>query len=573
MKSNLTLTLLAGAVALAAPRAAKAQANVALDRYQPSPAGDALFAIPDAGTASKGLSAKVDFSYARAPLVLTRVTGSVSDATKIVTHQAISHQLLSLRLLSRLTLDLDLPVTWSQAGNASPSSDFASPQKATLNDLRVGARLGLLQQAGSWPGAALTGSLFLPTGDRAQFSGSGHARYAIGVTTGTDYEHGLWRAFVERRWDEDNASTLHALLGSSVAYGVGLAWKWRGLQLGPELYGVTRANGLTDRSTATNLEALLGARYRVAFLVFGAAGGPGLTRAPGTPSYRLLASIAFCPRGEAQGLAPREAFDASSASTEQLESGSPSKAGANGALTPDARARDADGDGVPDAADQCPNIPGEAKQGAQRLGCPPDADGDGIADQDDQCPQVPGPASADPIHHGCPLDTDGDGVLDPVDACVNEKGPLTSEPSTSGCPKALRVEGSQIVILQQVTFKTGSDVIEEVSFDLLGQLAHALAEHPEIARLGVDGHTDDVGLTASNLSLSRRRAIAVVRWLVLHGVDERRLEARGFGPRRPLVPNTSDEARTKNRRVEFTIVKRTTRGSEGWADGDANHND
>jgi len=317
------------------------------------------------------------------------------------------------------------------------------------------------------------------------------------------------------------------------------------------------------------LEALLGARYRVGFLVFGAAGGPGLTRAPGTPSYRLLASIAFSPRGEAPG----EASDASRASTEQIASGSASNAGANGGLAPDARERDTDGDGVPDAADQCPNIPGEAKAGAQRLGCPPDADGDGIADQDDQCPQVPGPASADPAHHGCPLDTDGDGVLDPVDACVNEKGPATSEPSTSGCPKALRVEGSQIVILQQVTFKTGSDVIEEVSFDLLGQLAHALTEHPEIARLGVDGHTDDVGLTASNLSLSRRRAIAVVRWLVLHGVDERRLEARGFGPRRPLVPNTSDEARTKNRRVEFTIVKRTTRGSEGWADGDANHND
>jgi hypothetical protein len=61
-------------------------------------------------------------------------------------------------------------------------------------------------------------------------------------------------------------------------------------------------------------------------------------------------------------------------------------------------APDADGDGVPDADDQCPNTPGPASNN----GCPvppPDGDGDGVPDAEDQCPNQPGPAS----NNGCPL--------------------------------------------------------------------------------------------------------------------------------------------------------------------------
>ena len=94
-----------------------------------------------------------------------------------------------------------------------------------------------------------------------------------------------------------------------------------------------------------------------------------------------------------------------------------------------------------------------------------------------------------------------------------------------------------------------------------------MKEHPEIARVAVDGHTDSVGTARANLALSRRRAIAVMRWLVAHGVDERRLEARGFGPRRPIADNKTAEGRAKNRRVEFQILKRTDKGEAGWKDG------
>ncbi len=83
----------------------------------------------------------------------------------------------------------------------------------------------------------------------------------------------------------------------------------------------------------------------------------------------------------------------------------------------------------------------------------------------------------------------------------------------------------------------------------------------------VDGHTDDRGGDKPNKSLSERRALSVVRWLVEHGVDARRLEARGFGQRRPIGDNKTEEGRAKNRRVEFLIRLRTDLGEKGWFDG------
>jgi outer membrane protein OmpA-like peptidoglycan-associated protein len=210
---------------------------------------------------------------------------------------------------------------------------------------------------------------------------------------------------------------------------------------------------------------------------------------------------------------------------------------------------------------------GEAQPGARRRGCPPDRDADGFYDVDDRCPDEPGVTSADPAKSGCPADTDGDGIADAKDACPNERGRPTEDPSTNGCPIAVRVEGTQIVILQQVSFATGKADIKEDSFALLGEVAAVMAQHPEIARVAVDGHTDDVGAQGANLILSQRRALSVVKWLTDHGVDARRLEARGFGPRRPIADNKTPEGRAKNRRVEFQIRRRTAEGAAGWRDG------
>ena len=56
------------------------------------------------------------------------------------------------------------------------------------------------------------------------------------------------------------------------------------------------------------------------------------------------------------------------------------------------------------------------------------------------------------------------------------------------------------------------------------------------------------------MTLSRKRAESVTRWLVSNGVDASRLSPVGCGPKRPLEPNITAESRRKNRRVEFHLV-------------------
>ena len=529
------------AAALAIGSSAAAEDGVPLDRYQPSFAADALFAAPDA--AVKGdlrVSGRIDFSYAHAPLtVVERSSADSRELGRLVSHQAIAHYLLSLSLWDRLALDVDLPMTVSQSGEASARASLPDRKlDIGLNDLRLGARAELLEQSGLLPSAAVSGAVFLPTAENNGFSGAGTTRYSLGIDVGADYAHLLWRGFVTRDRNADGSSGLRALLGSGISFGAGVAWKRGALQVGPELFGA-RALGESSTYTPskTNLELLLGAKYRLGLFVVGAAAGPGLTRAAGTPAYRILGSIAFSPEVAASSSTRPEP-------TEDTARATPGR---------DHTALAADLGAAPD----------------RTVGAAKDSDGDAILDIDDHCPLVPGVASADPDRDGCPLDSDGDGIVDAEDACVNERGLEQSDPRLSGCPAAVRVEGSQIVILQQVSFATGSDTIEASSFELLAQVASVLSEHPEIARLAVDGHTDDVGAESKNLALSRRRAMSVARWLVEHGVDERRIEARGFGPRQPLDASKTPAARAKNRRVEFVIVKRSELGSSGWKDGPA----
>jgi outer membrane protein OmpA-like peptidoglycan-associated protein len=107
-------------------------------------------------------------------------------------------------------------------------------------------------------------------------------------------------------------------------------------------------------------------------------------------------------------------------------------------------------------------------------------------------------------------------------------------------------------LTEKVQFELNRDIIASSSLELLDAVTATLKAHPEISHLVIEGHTDNMGPAAFNRSLSLRRAEAVRRYLIDHGVDAARLEAKGFGPDHPLVLNTDSAARERNRRVEFT---------------------
>ena len=79
----------------------------------------------------------------------------------------------------------------------------------------------------------------------------------------------------------------------------------------------------------------------------------------------------------------------------------------------------------------------------------------------------------------------------------------------------------------------------------------ALMKDESALAVEIGGHTDNVGKPDYNMKLSDARAASVVQWLVAHGVAAARLSSHGYGDTQPLVPNSNDENRAKNRRVEL----------------------
>ena len=88
-------------------------------------------------------------------------------------------------------------------------------------------------------------------------------------------------------------------------------------------------------------------------------------------------------------------------------------------------------------------------------------------------------------------------------------------------------------------------------------MAEILNAHPELSQIRIEGNTDSRGNDAANLKLSQGRAAAVCDYLSSKGVPAARLTAVGYGETHPLVKETDDASRSKNRRVDFVVVERS----------------
>ena len=105
-----------------------------------------------------------------------------------------------------------------------------------------------------------------------------------------------------------------------------------------------------------------------------------------------------------------------------------------------------------------------------------------------------------------------------------------------------------------VLFDSGKADLRLAAGPELDSLATFLKKYPRI-RVGISGHTDDVGTDADNLDLSARRAQAVYTHLLTQGIPTAQIEWKAFGETRPIVDNTTEEGRQRNRRVECVVLK------------------
>jgi len=130
----------------------------------------------------------------------------------------------------------------------------------------------------------------------------------------------------------------------------------------------------------------------------------------------------------------------------------------------------------------------------------------------------------------------------------------------------IRIVGDRFVFQSELFFKSGSAFLENNGKKQLNVLAKTIKElQKKIPAkiswvLRVDGHTDNIPihneLYSSNWQLSSDRAIAVVQYLIEQGVPARYLVAAGFGEHQPIDRKNTENARRKNRRIEFKLTER-----------------
>jgi outer membrane protein OmpA-like peptidoglycan-associated protein len=149
----------------------------------------------------------------------------------------------------------------------------------------------------------------------------------------------------------------------------------------------------------------------------------------------------------------------------------------------------------------------------------------------------------------------------PVAVNVEPRQTASQNLSVTGRPRvpSARIVGQVIQITRQVHFQTNSALILPDSNTLLEEIADVLTRNPNLTSVEVQGHTDNQGPAAVNMTLSQNRAEAVRQALLRLGIASDRLTARGYGMTRPIRPNLTVLGRTANRRVEFHITARAPR--------------
>ncbi len=573
-------------------RASAAQTRVttpgALNRYEPAERGSEWFQNDSLDLRGKMRpAAGLTLDYAHVPYELLNLDGSQNTA--VVSSSLYLHAGASLVLFDRVRFAASLPIALAQSGTSTTldGAAFVAPSSAAVGDLRLGGDVRLVGAYGDAFTLALGTQLWLPTGSANQYVGDGAARLGGHLAAAGDIGLFVYAASLGLLYRANDDAFASHPRGNEMdfAFAAGARLLGKRLVVGPELWGGTNLTSkeafFDTRSTPS--AAVLGAHYTFHDFRFGLGAGPGLSHAAGTGKLRALASIEWAPGVEAPPPPPdkdgdgvadvRDACpDAPGPETDDpktrgcplpkdqdadgVNDGDDACVDVRGVATHDPKTNgcppDKDGDQVDDASDACPDVAGVRTDDPKTNGCPLDKDDDGVPDDQDACIDVAGVKTSDPKTNGCPADTDGDGVVDPEDACPKEPGPKSSDPKTNGCPMA-RVDAGQVKITEQFKFKTGSAALLPESQPVVLAVAAVMKDHPDIQKLRVEGHTDDVGTPAGNKALSQARAAAVVAALTKAGVEKKRLAAQGFGQERPLAGNDTEAGRAENRRVELHV--------------------
>jgi large repetitive protein len=510
--------------------------------HQGNPNGYMQLAYPFPGWEG-AWDAGIAFDFSDNPLI-----ENINDQTVPVLDQVLGANVVGgVSILGFARVDLAVPVY--------PYAVDQLGSFAAMGDMRLDATVPLLIPDDLIPGIAIVPAIWAPTGNMERYLGD--AGIGLGATLAVAQEIGDvgWVLNVGGRTGQ-RMEVRNVEWGTGLLAGFGLSYRLRDdASIAAELRA-TPTYGFSGEQFP--MEALAHGRVRLPMGLYATlGGGRGLTKGVGSSNLRVVMGVGW----SVPGTPPEEDIDGDGIGDRSDE-------------CPD-QAEDRDGfedhDGCPDpdndkdtvldVDDRCVDDPEDLDGVRDDDGCPEyDADQDGITDGADQCPELAEDMDGNQDGDGCPEeenDRDGDGVPDFRDKCPDEPIRFGQNPETSdGCPKLAEISNDKIVITDRIYFEEGKAMLLPASTPVLQAVSDLLVEHPEITDVLIEGHTNDVGDEEYNYRLSDKRAAAVMSWLVSQGIDRNRLASKGYGETRPLVPNSNDENRAINRRVEFTIVTR-----------------
>ncbi len=572
MRKILTAALLLSVFAASSAWADNPKVNV--HSFKPSVhPGDLLGVQTSAMTEAWQFLAGAYFSYTQLPLRIVNEDGD--NLFENVSYQFMADVLLGINLFSFLDIGVDVPVLMVGSGQEPPAaSGLEKVKSGALGDVRLGLKGMFLRPdpTGGF-GLGLAEDIAFPTATGRNFVGDDGFSFTTQLVA--DYYARGWRVALNAGYLA-RTKKVAILPGEILPAGAESPKTYDEIVMGlggqiPIICGMlegmvtaesrTKATSPFSSQEVTALDLMAGMKFHYKSLAVTAAGGAGVMKAVGSPKMRFALGVAYEP-STGGGCCPDMDEDGVCDDLDRCPdvAGNPAHGGC----------ADTDKDGVYDPDDQCP-----AEAGVVAFGGCPDTDGDGIEDRHDECRLLAGL----PQHKGCP-DTDGDGVLDHEDRCPQVAGARELEgcpdgdrdgvadsedqcPTVAGvkenrgCPSSrIEITKEKIVLKDKVFFETAKAVILSQSFSLLDEMANTMIAHPEIARIRIEGHTDNKGKAKANLKLSQARAEAVRAYLLKAGVHPARMEAQGYGHKKPIASNKTEEGRATNRRVEFTILDR-----------------
>lgn len=490
---------------LAYARAASAQtppSGWALDRYEPSPAGDVFFlAELPWYRSTRALAAGITLGYAAGPLGVRIPRDGLSPREHaVVSGMLTGHLGVAFAPLDRLGVHLSLPLTLDQSGAPIPSGlgNVGPAAGIAPGDLRAGIRVRLVGEADRDPWSLHLGALvWLPTGSPSDNTGDGSARAEARVVLAGRAAWLRWSvgAGFHLRGAVD---ALNLAVGNElrVTAALGLSLLRGRLHVGPEGYLFSSVRDLPNRTRNAaftagqwGAEVMLGARWRIADAVqVGLAGGIGIGAGYGVPEGRALLAIAYAPGARSTGARPTPRRIVASRNDASRPPAAPVA--------------------EPPRAEPRPAV---------------------------EAPAVEAPVLEEPVLEGPVLEASTDGAVARVSG-----GFVRSPFPVDFRAHRARVSGAQ-------------------SYQGLDAVAALLRSTPGLT-VDVQVHTGHRSNPAFYRELSERRAAVVRQHLVERGVPPAQLEAHGLGAACLEPSHGRRSGRADAQRVQFVVL---SPGSEG----------